>query len=142
MPKALIIRVEGPLTVIELALGDRSQLRGLQELVGGLIEAIPLPPFIDPAGRMTAYVNETGKFDCEPNMRATDFMIPGVGIAWGDYVAGPLVIMGFDPERGVNTDVPKAAIERATLIAAEAGGGYDPVVVDGVKVAESRHVQL
>ena len=47
----------------------------------------------------TAYVNEEGKFmpreidgkpgPGAPNMRATDFMVPGIGLMPGDYIAGP-----------------------------------------------------
>ena len=143
MPRALVIPVAGPVEEVELPLGDRSQLSELQALVGGLIEALPLPEFIDPAGRATCYANEEGKnIGLPPNMRATDFLCPGVGLLWGDYIAGPLVILGFDPERGINLDVPSAAVERAMLIAEEAGEPYRPIIVDGVKVAESRHVEL
>lgn len=141
MPRGLVIPVIAPLMEVELPLGTRSQLAMLQELVGGNIEALPVPAQIDPAERTTVYLNEESKYECEPNMRATDFMVPGVGIAWRDYIAGPLVICGFDPIRGVNTDVSEAMIRRARLIADEAGE-YRPLMLDGTVIGFSRRIEL
>ena len=114
--KALLIPVEGPVREYDLAPG----LDALQEAVDGLVEAMPLPEFIDPDGAATAYVNEEGKFTQQPNMRATDFMVPGVGIGFGDYVAGPLLLVGFDPNTGEHRDVPVKAVQRVRLIEREA----------------------
>jgi hypothetical protein len=102
-------------------------LEALQEIVHGNIEAVPMTPAIsDPHARSasTGYVNEEGKYhpDCKPNMRATDFMVPGVGLFMGDHVAGPMVIVGFNPSDGNHTaEVPKAVVERVRLIESEAG---------------------
>lgn len=115
--KALLIPVEGPVKEFEIEDG----LEALQEAVEGNIEAIPLPDFVDPDGGATAYINEDGKFTKEPNMRATDFMVPGVGLFPGDYIAGPFLLMGFDPETGENCDVPDKVVRRARLIESEAG---------------------
>jgi hypothetical protein len=103
--KALVIRSEGPIEEIELVGGD-SQLKQLQELVGGYIEAVPLPEF-DPA--------------CKPNMRATDFFVPGIGLMYGDHIAGTLVLCGFDAETGEHAELPQPVIDRARLIETEAG---------------------
>jgi hypothetical protein len=120
--KALVIPVEGPLCEIELA-AENDDLDTLQRAVGGFIQALPLPGFVDPTGHSTAYVNEEGKFvsDCEPNMRATDFMVPGVGIFFGDYIAGPMVLCGLDPSTGKHDELPEAVVKRARLIESEAG---------------------
>lgn len=117
---ALLVPVEGPVQQLEL---DGS-LEQLQRLVGGFIEAVPIPSFIPGSERATAYINEEGKFDpeCGPNMRATDFFVPGVGIFAGDHIAGPLVLCGFDPDTGANTnDLPAAVAARVRLIEEEAG---------------------
>jgi hypothetical protein len=122
--KALVIPSEGPLFEVELKPNDDgSSLKQLQELVGGYIQALPLPEFIPGSDHATAYVNEEGKFDpdCKPNMRATDFFVPGIGIFAGDYIAGACVLCGFDPEVGENRDVPQAVVDRARLIESEAG---------------------
>jgi hypothetical protein len=120
MAKGLVIPVEGPLYEIEVD-GEES-LKTLQTAVDGWIEAVGLPEFVDPRGVGTAYVNEEGKFNgCKPNMRATDFMVPGVGIMFGDYIAGNMVLLGIDPETGENADVPPGAVNRARLIEREAG---------------------
>lgn len=109
--------------VRELDLPDEgSILAALQEAVGGYIEALPVPPRFG-GDEATAYINEEGKYTCEPNMAATDFMVPGVGIFPTDYIAGPMVLLGYDPETGENADVPAVTRRRAMKIAREAFGG-------------------
>lgn len=122
MTKALLIPVEGPVVELELSANSTERLRQLQEGVGGWIEAVSLPSFIPRANRATAYVNEEGKLEGLPiNRRATDFMVPGVGLMWGDYIAGPFIVVGFDPSSGDETDVPESIIRRVRLIEREAG---------------------
>jgi hypothetical protein len=115
---ALLIPEQGPIVQQELD-GSLAQLQGL---VGGFIEALPIPEFIPGSDRATAYVNEEGKFhpNCKPNMRATDFMVPGIGLFMGDYIAGPFLLCGFDPARGENTDLPDEVEARVRLIEREA----------------------
>ena len=82
--EALVVPVEGPYYRIELGRNTDRGLRALQEAVGGTIQAVPLPDFINGAAQATAYVNDEGKYTCvdengKPliNKRATDFMAPG-----------------------------------------------------------------
>lgn len=99
-------------------------LRSLQKLVGGYIEALPIPEFVSGCNDATAYVNEDGKYTegCEPNMRATDFMVPGAGLLPGDYIAGTFVLVGFDPVTGTHRkQLPDGVIKRIRLIESEAG---------------------
>lgn len=122
--RALLIPVQGPLEEIDLGAGVGASLDELQALVKGDVQALPMTPALgDRADRATAYVNEDGKYnpECKPNMRATDFMVPGVGLFWGDYISGPMVLCGFDPRTGENEDVPGEAVARARLIEREAG---------------------
>lgn len=115
---ALVIPVEGPLYEVELD----GQLATLQAAVGGLIEAVPLPDFIRGSERATAYCHEEGKLEGLPiNRRATDFVVPGVGIMWQDYIAGPLVLAGFNPVTGDHAPLPDGVARRARLIEGEAG---------------------
>ena len=118
-PRALLIPVEGPLEEVELD----GTLAQLQAIVGGMIQALPLPGFIAGADEATAYVNDEGKFleACQPNLRATDFMVPGVGLLWGDYIAGPFLLCGFDPRNGEHAELPDPVERRARLIEWEAG---------------------
>ena len=122
MTTVLLIPVDGPLEEIELVDGDGS-LEQLQGLVGGLIQALPLPRFIDGADTATAYINEEGKFDPDQrrNGRATDFFVPGEGLLWGDYIVGPLVLAGFIPYSGKHAELPEGVVKRARLIESEAG---------------------
>jgi hypothetical protein len=109
--------------VEEVELPERGTLEALQGIVGGHIEAVPVPPFLNGAPRATCYVNEDGKYACAPNMAATDFMVPGMGLFMGDYIAGPLVIVGFDPETGEHTPtLPGDVVRRINVINKEAFG--------------------
>lgn len=117
MSRALLIPVSGPVQEVQLD----GTLQQLQQLVGGFVEANPLPQFVDPDDRATCYTHAQGKAECEPNMRATDFMVPGVGLFMGDYVAGPFIVCGFNPATGTNEDVPARVEKRVRLIENEAG---------------------
>ena len=119
MSKILVIPVEGPLVEEEI---DGESLSTLQRLVGGgFIESVVVPDFIKDAEHASAFINEEGKFreDLKPNMRATDFLVPGVGLFMGDHIAGPFVLAGDDGEGGI-ADVPAGIVERARLIESEA----------------------
>lgn len=118
--KALVIPVDGPLQEFELV--EEDAFRQLQTLVDGLIEALPLPSFIGGWAWTTAYINEEGKLLKLPfNGRATDFMVPGIGLFYGDYIAGPMVLCGFSPSTGMHIDLPDGPARRARMIADEAG---------------------
>jgi hypothetical protein len=98
--KALLIPADqaqpvGRITIAEDGLAE------LQAAVGGTIEAVPY--HADPA--ITTYINEEGEFVCEPNPRATQLL--GPGLFAGDYIAGDVVVCGFDSATGVNLDCPE-----------------------------------
>ena len=119
--KAIVIPA-GDEPVYEIELDGGQGLAKLQDAVGGYIQALPLPAFIKGGDKATAYVNEEGKFDpeCKPNMRATDFMVPAIGLHPGDYIAGSFVLVGFDIRTGRHTDeMPQAVLDRVELIKRE-----------------------
>ncbi len=120
--RALVIPVTGPLEEIALVGGEDGGLEQMQRLVGGYVEALALPSFIPGNEQAAAYINGEGKFldACDPNRRATDFLVPGVGLFFGDYIAGPLVLCGFDPASGEHAGLPAGVAERAYLIEREA----------------------
>ena len=77
-------------------------LHGLQAAVGGDIEAVDTAVLGD---QLTSYINAEGKFNgSQPNPRATELL--GPGLFAGDFIAGPLLICGFDPDEGENRDCP------------------------------------
>lgn len=126
MFKALVIPVKGPVYEIQVG-ADGGDLATLQDAVGGWIEAVPIPPFVEGRERATAYINEEGKYACRNedgtvavNMRATDFMVPGVGLHFGDFIAGPMVLAGFDMSTGEQAELPQAVEDRVRLIEKEA----------------------
>jgi hypothetical protein len=120
--KALVIPVMGRVREIDLRSDDDDSLSQRQAEVGGWIEAVKIPSFIPDADRATCYVNEEGKLDGLPvNHRATDFMVPGIGLWWGDYIAGPMVVCGFDYETGTNAPIPPGVERRVRLVETEAG---------------------
>ena len=104
--KGLVIPVEldRPIREFDLAqLADEhgTRLKALQHLVGGWIQAVPLAGYDD----TTTYVNEEGKFEAEMNARATLLMTRVVPtLLPGDFISGPLVLIGFDPARGDDLD--------------------------------------
>ena len=130
--RALVIPHDGS-PVRELDVPREDALDVLQRAVGGFIEALPLPEHVDMDGTATAYVNEDGKHQLftDPegevhnglpiNRRATDLLVPGVGLFWGDWIAGDLVVVGFDARRGVHRDIPAPVERTIRLIAREAG---------------------
>lgn len=93
--KALVINEAGELRIVR-----GSTLEDLQEIVGGYIEFLRFPGRNDVA----CFVNEDGKLIGLPeNRRATEILSP---LYPGDFIAGPLVICGFDPESGENRELP------------------------------------
>lgn len=113
MAKALLIPVTGPLEEVELVPDSGAQLDQLQGLVGGYIQAVPLPEQV--TSDATAYINEEGKLEGLPlNRRASIFMMGA--LMTGDFIVGPFLLCGFDPERGVNTNVPDDVVERARIV--------------------------
>jgi len=122
---ALVIPADPEQPVRDIGLNVDNSLKQLQELVGGSIEAVIVPEFADePDGAdvyATAYVNANGLGALPTNWRATDFMVPGAGMAWGSVVHGDFVLVGFVPSSGTHADLPARARNRARLIADEAG---------------------
>jgi hypothetical protein len=73
-------------------------LAQLQELVGGMVQAIPL------AGNALVLINEEGKYHGLPhNEAATEFVKKlGIGMAPDDYIVGTMVVVGALNSRGVS----------------------------------------
>lgn len=119
--RGLVVPSQGPITEVMVPKEDALEL--LQGLVGGNIQAIPLPNFVGDGDKATAYINEEGLFllDCKPNMRATDFFVPGVGIEYGSVLMGTCVFVGFHPASGEHRDLPPLTEKRIRLIEEEAG---------------------
>ncbi len=77
----------------------KPELKELQRLVGGCIEA--LPAFADVPNNYTAYCNEEGKFEgLQPN-----FPLATTAGRIYDIVAGPVVIVGYDDESEEDVDL-------------------------------------
>lgn len=116
---ALVIPVDGP--VYEIQIDPAGDLTTLQAVVDGYIEALRIPHFVKDADLATAYVNDEAHIRATAaNMRATDFMVPGIGLHFGDYIAGPMILAGFNPATGNHADLPPAVIDRVKLIEDEA----------------------
>lgn len=99
--RALMVRPDGGIQEVE----HDGDLPSLQALVGGDIEAVPYPGRDD----MTCYINEQGKFlPLQRNERATELLQAGdqPTIQPEDWIAGPLIIGGFDPQTGEDQDIP------------------------------------
>ena len=123
--RAVVVPVEGP--VVPLDIPDKNALGVLQSAVEGMIEALPFP--YREGDKAAVYVNEEGKFSCldddgnvEVNRRATALMKPGIGLFLGDFIAGPMVIAGFDPRTGEHIDLDERRLRRAARFRAGGGG--------------------
>ncbi len=105
--RALLIPQDDALPIEALQLPAES-LGALQKAVGGYIEAVALPAHIDKNRKATMFINEEGKYDddCKLNARATDMMVPGVGLHLYDYISGNVVIVGINYTTGENVDIP------------------------------------
>ena len=99
--KALVIPELDPVFEVDLVTGsDGSRLKQLQDLVGGIIEAVPVE-----APETTCYVHGEGKFVHGLNPRATLLLTRVFPTLFDDpdhhdYIAGPAVLVGFLPARG------------------------------------------
>lgn len=114
--KGLLIPVAGPINDVQIE-GD--MLDGLQSLVGGMIQSIPFRSAIGDRSDVAPYFNEEGKIlNLMPNPRATALLAPGMFP--NDYIAGDLVLVGFDDETGEERDIPESFV--AELRAAFATG--------------------
>lgn len=108
--KALVIKSDGEV-LVEMV--PKDSLARMQEVVGGFIQALPVPPAPlgnEPEFAGSMYFNEEGKYENLPkNDIATALMIrnlyPGDCIVGNAMVFGPL-------DDGADTDVPDAIVER------------------------------
>lgn len=106
MAHAIVIEAGGAIRPLEV---PEEGLSTLQAAVGGMIEALRFSEHI------TCYVNEEGKYTCldddgnvEVNRIATSLMIGK--LFPGDFIAGPMVIIGFDPSTGEHVDLDERVI--------------------------------
>lgn len=99
--KALLIGVDGTAAVVE-----QNGLEDLQQLVGGPIQALPHSPGV------VGYVHEEGKPRGLPENFAATFAF--AGILFGlDFIAGPCVLAGFNPDTGEDIDAPERVLRCA-----------------------------
>lgn len=93
--KAVVIQPNGWTTIED---ADVS-LEGLQAIVGGYIEAVGLK-CPHPA---TAYINEEGKIE---GLDANPVATRVAHLMAGDFIAGPMIILGAPDDEGNDTPVP------------------------------------
>ena len=93
--KALVLNPGEPAKLVEI---DRT-LAAYQAIVGGYIEAVALKV----TDEATAYINEEGKLDhrIEGNATATSL----ARLSPGDWIAGPMLILGPCDDEGNDTSV-------------------------------------
>lgn len=103
----IIIEADGNAEVKVLPVADHDTLSGI---VGGWLEMIG--PMVNGFGPWHGYVDEEGKIKgLARNFTATDIatMLGWGGEVAGDYIAGPLVLLG-PGEEGEEGDVPTKVI--------------------------------
>jgi Domain of unknown function (DUF3846) len=100
--KVLLIPADLALAITTLELrADGGLLEQIQDAVGGWVEALPWPDRDD----VTCYLNEEGKVQNLPrNMRATRILRRVIGD--GDWIAGNLLVTGFNQDTGDTLAIP------------------------------------
>jgi hypothetical protein len=87
-----------------ISIPTQAVLAMLQERVGGCIQPVAVPGRDD----ISAYLNEDGKHTGLPrNERATQLLAPELRA--DDWIAGDLVLAGFEPATGETTSLPDPA---------------------------------
>ena len=103
--KALLINTDGSTESITLPRDDSLRLEALQQHVGGLINVVHM--LRDDGMCADGIINDEAKILNLPvNELATDAMGPE-DLSPGDWIAGPMVVMGAPDEMGVETDIPQ-----------------------------------
>ena len=103
--KALLINTDGSTESITLPRDDSLRLEALQQHVGGLIDVVHM--LRDDGQCGDGIINDEAKILNLPvNDLATDAMGPE-DLLPGDWIAGPMVVMGAPDEMGVETDIPQ-----------------------------------
>lgn len=95
MDTITVLVIEPGLTpeIRRIPTGANAELAGLQDIVGGFIEAVPLAPHV------SCYVNDEGKIQgLTPNRTLREGGAPDGDII--DVVFGTFVITGYDPRTG------------------------------------------
>lgn len=103
-------------------------LQSMQSLVGGNIEALSL------TDEVSAYINEDGKAEQLPRNEAGDRLVKhalstvGRGLIPGDWIAGPLVLMGQPDDEGWDTSVPESVLDLLSAVGVKIGDPGEPAV--------------
>ena len=105
MPKVLVIPVD---TSEPVRIETLTDWEDYQRLVGGWIESAPVE-----RDDLSLFINEEGKvLNLLRNSRADDLwrdLLPSGRIP-GDYLAGTVVVVGFDATTGKDVDVPDSIV--------------------------------
>ena len=108
-PLALIIRPDGTGELTRLPDAAGGQLKALNEILGGYLEAVATG-----TSDWLAYINEEGKrLELVFNAQA-DAMVRALGFRFmhGDYLVGPAVFLGRDGSPD-EADVPQRVVDLA-----------------------------
>jgi hypothetical protein len=103
MVKALFIPVSGPARIEEV---ERNDLRSMQDLVGGYLEAVWLPG----AGRAHLYVNEEGKLNGLPMNVVANTLWHRLTGPSGDVLVGDALVLG-GTAAGNEADCPQWVVD-------------------------------
>ncbi len=96
----------GPFGLPEVSIVEIEGLEDMQGAVGGLIERVSLEGWPE----LDGWVNDEGKLVNLPANRLGSLLLD---LAPGDYCAGPLLVLGFDPETGDSISVDDDTFEQA-----------------------------
>lgn len=102
---AILIPPSGDPVTIQLPSEPNACAEAISERVGGYLETVP-----NPLPGVAAYINDEGKYCGEGGLPllgnpiatqlASEYLRPG------DYIAGPMVLTGFNPRTGEEVGLP------------------------------------
>jgi hypothetical protein len=116
MTKALIVNLpefdtddKGMALKIEGVALPETRLPALQAAVGGYVDVIDVQ-HPETGAIVSCWINDEGKNEGLPRNDFADTLLTiggWPGLQFGDWIAGPVVFTGYDPETGESVDVPE-----------------------------------
>lgn len=94
---------------LDVDMTEGATLANMQAIVGGNVDCFDIAHPVT-GSIATVWFHDDGKMIDLPRNYLAGFIAQAggwQGPAWGDWIAGPVVVTGFDPKSGVTTTLPE-----------------------------------
>lgn len=103
----LLVSATGGVAPLAILSDTATQLKEIQDLVGGYVEAYRVPVEAFPDTHITMLVNDDGKaLGLSPNVAATRLMRPGAWLTHDQVIVGEAILTVLDEATGDHTSMP------------------------------------